>query len=62
MVDPFDTMGIKSIEIVNEAKNCSAAQKCDDITDMISRWRTDTPEVVALFIPLGLNETGSQFT
>ena len=46
MINPFKTIGVDSIEIVNNGE-----------TDMAARWGTDIPDVLAFFVPLGLNES-----
>ena len=46
MINPFKRIGVDSIEIVNNGE-----------TPMAARWGTDLPNVLAFFVPLGMNES-----
>ena len=54
--NPFNVIGIERVTIKNEVKNCTDSKTdaggCGEQTDLSSRFTTDTPEVIAFFIPL----------
>ena len=59
--DPFDSIFVDEVIIKNEVKNCTATVQestggCGEQTELVSRWKSDTPEVVAFFIPLNIWE------
>ena len=59
--NPFSNIFVQKVAIKNEVKNCTATVQettggCGEQTELASRWKSDTPEVVAFFIPLNIWE------